>query len=255
MLSLSGCRCFAFEAVAKFAFLGGFRVARAPGRDLAISDFLMFSTDVLVSSDVPPVQTRSSLVHAILLAHQRELEEAVALIRSTSLQSFDYFPFVAPAAKQKKGHVNVADATIISGTLSMAEAVRTAISLPLPFKRVEMRDKVLANTVKEAATFGGDLSGHRLWVQRVFSKAKAVLAGLTASLRRLQAAPLQRLCKAVDFGLVEALIRASGFPDTLLVDSLLFGIQSVGDIFMRRSQRPVLEPAAREFCREEGSGC
>ena len=197
----------------------------------------------------PPVQLRARAVSDELAVHSEALSAAMRLLSDAVPASLSGVHFPVPGPKVARSIAHPSTTTLVPFGLGMVEAVRFAISLGAPFRALGVDDPVLAAVVKCAAEFGSGLVAWRTRQRRVFQEASLALRPLSQGLRRLQPPHLKGICKFTNFGLIEALVRVSGLPDSLLMDSCLFGFQSAGDVFRRGTQRACAEPERAAFNR------
>ena len=181
--------------------------------------------------------------------HADCLDKAVSLVRDAipaSLLDMHIAPF---AAKQLGCNIPARELTLVDASLSMVDALKSALSLDFPMRQSKL-DVVLKATVATVAHCGVDIVNKRAANRLVLLSASLLVAPLNFALRELVSDFGKPIAGHINFALVEVLVRAVGWRHTSLVHDLVKGFNPIGDIRSTSCLRPVEEPPSPHITRD-----
>ena len=196
---------------------------------------------LLLSSSTAAGYARDIDVLALLSSHQESLDSAVSLVRPLihSALCDTILPVFQPRLPQQ--NVLARESTIISSSLSMVEAVRASIIEPFPARRSGV-DVVLQALVPVLVGHGAGICGVRRQARDTLRRASRMVEPLNDGLRGLVSEFARPIAGHVNFALFEVMVRAVSWRQSNLVDFLIRGFQSIGDVYCTGCLRPIDEP-------------
>ena len=203
-----------------------------------------------VFADAMPVSLapRRPEVNAVLQRHSAILAETCSLVVSQSAPVLLGTLFSVPARKVPWDGSTVRETTLVDSTLSMVDHVIAAIRLSFP-QLDQSPGQVLEAVVARIVCLGNALEHERRNVMRALQTASRMVHCVTVELRELVPEFARPINGHVNFGLIEVVLRVIEWPDSCLIDRLIFGFCPVGDVPFAGCHRPVDEPERAAFSR------
>jgi hypothetical protein len=191
-------------------------------------------------------------IASVLQRHDQAFESAVGAIVECAAPHLLDALFVPPSRKAPKDGRNARDTTLVDASLSMVGHVVHAIKLP--FQEADKGvDNVLECVVRHIASAQhGIVDERRKWSDAVRRASRLVMPA-TKELRELVPKFARPIAGAVNFGLIEVLLRVVKWPHQNLVDCLIFGFCPVGDVPFTGVHRPIDEPEGGQFSVEDNA--
>ena len=177
----------------------------------------------------------------LLKEHASSLDEAVSLLQGLVKPELLSTHIGAFAAKEKGLGLPARETTLVDASLGMVDAVAAALQTSFPSHGSKV-DVVLASTVAEIASCGGNIVNVRAHARGVIRRASSLVVGLNVALQALVPEFGRPIAARVNFALVEVMVRALGWKHSDLMCDLLFGFEPIGCVKSTGCLRPVSEP-------------
>ena len=191
-------------------------------------------------------------VYNVVGKYSSQMHAAVSLIRGAILPALQQVHIGPFSMKQKGGNILARESTLVPFSLTMVEAVRFGLTLPFP-ARVSKLDNVLSATVNAIAVAGVDIVSLRRSQRDVLRQASRMLSDLTTDLRSMVPEFGKPIAGHINFGLLEALVRAVDWGHKSLMPDVLLGFEPLGDVRSTGSLRPVEEPVPSPLSKEDNA--
>ena len=163
---------------------------------------------------------RAGDVQAVLDKHAALLRFNCDILMSFFGNDWLVFHNPTPLARVARHSIPARESTLVDASLGMVPAIRCMVGLAFPMLPSKV-DPVLEAVILKIVELGPSLVAHRTSATAVLQQVSDDLEPLTADLQNLVADFARPINGRVNFGLLEAMIRACAWPHADLVDTWL----------------------------------